>query len=79
MGELNPLVKIWVIQSKAQDKVYLVYKMDHSVCDGLDLLQVFSLMQDDKAAMVNNAIQRPEKPSPGLLSVLINLPWSLAS
>ena len=56
MGELEPLVKIWIIRSTVKGKTFLAYKMEHTVCDGLDLLQVFSLMQDDEAAKVSNAI-----------------------
>ena len=51
-----PLFKLWIIRSTAPGKIYMVFKIHHSVIDGLDLMQIFSLMQDDTAAMVSNAI-----------------------
>jgi len=52
----EPLFKIYLIRSRHSDTLYLVFKLLHSVCDGLDLLQMLSLMQDDKAARLSNAI-----------------------
>ena len=58
-----PLFQIWLIRAKDNTCIYIVSKSYHLVCDGLSLLQMFSLMQDggDEIAKETNRVIYPER------------------
>lgn len=39
-----PKCKIWLVRSKDSTRLYIVSKIAHNISDGLDMLQMFSLM-----------------------------------
>ena len=44
--EEEPLFKIRIIRSADDDCVYILYKNDHCLLDGLSMIKIFSRMQD---------------------------------
>jgi len=73
------MFKVWLIPSTDSTKLYVVSKHLHCVADGLDLLQLFALAQDDEQARVTNGVKRPARVQPSIFSVLSNLAGSLYS
>jgi hypothetical protein len=75
-----PKFKLWLVRSKDPSRLYLICKIAHNISDGLDMLQMFGIMQDDKqAAFVTNTVQKPQRIRKSLLSHLVHFMPSLYS
>ena len=73
------MFRAWLIPSRDSNKIYLVSKHLHCIADGLDLLQLYALMQDDAQARMNNGVKRPKRVKSSIPEVLINLVGSIYS
>ena len=68
-----PLFKLWIIPSKDPLHIYIVSKWLHCVSDGLDMLQMYSMLQDDKSLRTTNAIVRPARPTANIFNAILNV------
>lgn len=75
----EPMLKVWLIPSTDSSKLYLVSKHSHCCSDGLDMLQMYSQMQDSREARIAQAVKRPPRPTVSLISMLLSFPSSLYS
>lgn len=75
------MVKIWLIKSLDPKRLYIAAKHLHCIADGLDMLQVFSLMQDSKSdnAKVTNSVLMPYRNKASLFWTIVKIPASLWS
>lgn len=67
----QPRIRLTIVPQKSNpSKIFVCGIADHSVMDGMSLLQTFALMQDDPEARKNNGVPFPDRRAPTTREIL---------